>query len=106
MLGMRNNINRANVEVDSEQDVGKEMPLPLSEARELLDIVCLVNVLLQNVGNLSRAAEELGIARRTFYDLMEKYGISCSEGKLSIELTPPLGRLEVRAPCLGDYGGD
>ena len=86
-----------------ETDVSKEMPLPLSEARELLDIICLVNSLLQNVGNLSRAAEELGIARRTFYDLMEKYGISCSEGKLSMELTPLLGQLEVRIPCLEDY---
>ena len=86
-----------------ETDMSEQIPLPLSEARELLDIVFLVNSLLQNVGNLSRAAEELGIARRTFYDLMEKYGISCSEGTLSMKLTPLLGQLEVRVPSLEDY---
>ncbi len=86
-----------------ETDVSEQMSLPLSEARALLDIVCLINSLLQNVGNLSRAAEELGIARRTFYDLMEKYGISCSEGMLSMKLTPLLDQLEVRVPSLEDY---
>ena len=86
-----------------EADVLKRSFLPLSEAKELLDIVYLINSLLQNGGNLSRAAEEVGIARRTFYDLMEKYGISCSEGKLSIELTPLLDHVEIRAPCLEDY---
>ncbi len=86
-----------------EIDVSKEMPMSLSEAKELLDVVCLINSLLQNAGNLSRAAEELGIARRTFYDLLEKYGISCSDGKLSIKLTPLLGHMEARVSCLESY---
>lgn len=86
-----------------ETDVSKEMLLPLSEARELLDIVCIINSLLQNGGNLSRAAEELGVARRTFYDLMEKYGISFSEGRLTIEPTPLLNHVELRVPSLEDY---
>ena len=86
-----------------ETDVSKEMLSPLSEARELLDIVCLINSLLLNGGNLSRAAEELGVARRTFYDLMEKYGISFSEGRLTIELTPLLNHVELRVPSLEDY---
>ena len=85
--------------VDKEQ---KEL-LPLPEARELLDIVCLVNMLIRNLGNLSRSAEELGIGRRTLYDLMEKYGISCSNGTLSIELTQLLSHVRLDVPRLEGY---
>ncbi len=81
----------------------KEAIIPLSEARELIDIVHLINMLIQNRGNLSRSAEELGIGRRTMYDLMEKYGISCSNGKLSIDLTPLLSHIQLQVPCLEDY---
>jgi DNA-binding NtrC family response regulator len=77
--------------------------LPISEARELLDVVCLVNSILRNGGNMSRAAAELDVARRTFYDMLEKYNISCSDGKLSIGLTSILSRLEIRASFLEDY---
>jgi len=84
-------------------DMEEEPLLLLSEARDLLDIVYLINALLKSGGNVSRAAEELEYGRRTIYELMEKYGISCAEGKLSIELTPLLRRLEVRAPYLEKY---
>ena len=70
--------------------------LPLAEVRRLLDIVCLFNALLQSGGNLSSAAKELGIGRRTLYDLMEKHGISYTDGRLSIELVPLLCQLELR----------
>jgi DNA-binding NtrC family response regulator len=81
----------------------KEPLLPLPEARDLLYIVYLINALLKSGGNLSRAAEELEIGRRTTYELMEKYGISCAEGTLSIELTPLLHHVELRVPCLEIY---
>ena len=77
--------------------------LPLSEARDLLDALYLINALIQSGGNLSRTAEELGIGRRTIYDLMEKHGISCTEGKLSIELRPFLSYVELRSPLLENY---
>jgi hypothetical protein len=88
----------------SKKQTKKQTPLPnLTEARELLDIVYLINAILQSSGNLSRAAENLGIGRRTLYDLMEKYKISCSDGNLSIQIKPILSFLEVQAPCLEDY---
>jgi DNA-binding NtrC family response regulator len=84
-------------------DVEKEPLLPLSEARALFDIPYLINALIQTGGHISRAAEELGTTRQTVYDLMEKYGISCAEGKLSIELTPLLRHVELRVPRFENY---
>lgn len=89
-----------NIEVT---DMEEEPLLLLSEARDLLDLVYLINALLQGGGNVTRAADELDYGRRTIYDLMEKYGILWAEGKLTIELTPLLRHLEVRAPCLEEY---
>ena len=77
-------------------ELEQEKLLPLSEARELLDIVYLLNAILQSSGNISQAAKQLGIGRRTIYDLMEKHGISCAEGKISIELNPILCHVELR----------
>ena len=31
---------------------------------------------MKNFGNISRAAEQLGITRPTLYDLLNKYGLS------------------------------
>jgi len=93
-------VGNSNIEVASLE--GKPL-LPLSEARNLLDIVYLANALLRTGGNLSRAAKELGIARHTIYALVEKYGISCIDGKLSIELAPFLSYAELRVPCLENY---
>ena len=84
-------------------DVEQHPLLPLQDARDLLDILHLINALLQTGGNLSRAAEELGIGRRTLYDLMEKHGISCAGGTLSIELTPLFSYVELRVPLLDNY---
>ena len=84
-------------------DVEQKPLLSLSEARDMLDIVYLINALIQSSGNAARAAEELGIGRRTVYELMEKHGISYAEEKLSIELTPLLRHIELRAPCLEKY---
>ena len=77
--------------------------LDLSEARDLLDILYVINALLKNEGNISQAAEELDIGRRTLYDLMERHGISCTDGILSIKLTPSFSKLELQAPCLDKY---
>ncbi len=81
----------------------QELLLPLSDVRMFLDIVQLINAILRNGGNLSRSAEDLGIGRRTLYDLMEKYNISYTNGKLSIELTPVLSYVELRSPLLERY---
>ena len=47
----------------------------LKEAREEFEKDFILRVLSRNKGNLSKAAEELRIARSTLYELMEKLGI-------------------------------
>ena len=91
---------------DSEKELThaeEDQCLPLPDARRLVDTVYVINAILQTGGNLSRSAEKLGIGRRTLYDLMERYGISCSEGSLTIELTPLLRYAEFQTPSLEDY---
>lgn len=81
----------------------KVQTLTLSDARDLLDIVCLVNALLHNEGNITRAAEELDIGRRTIYDLMDRYGISCTDGKICIKISPFLKYIEIHARYIEKY---
>jgi two-component system NtrC family response regulator len=47
----------------------------LKEAREGLEKDLIEKAISRNKGNLTKAAEELGIARPTLYELMEKVGI-------------------------------
>ena len=77
--------------------------LTLTEARDLLDVLYLINAIIKNKGNISRVAEELDLGRRTIYDLMEKYGISFSDDRLSLQLTPLIQYLELRAPYIERY---
>lgn len=77
--------------------------LTLSDARDLLDIVCLVNALLNNEGNITRAAGELDIGRRTIYELMDRYGISCADGKICIKISPLLKHIEIHARYIERY---
>lgn len=81
----------------------KIQTLTLSDARDLLDIVCLFNALLRNEGNITRAAEELDIGRRTIYDLMDRYGISCTDGKICIKISPLLKHIEICARYIEKY---
>ncbi len=59
------------LEVVSEQEV---MPLNLREVREAAESVAIRRVLGLSDGNISQAAEMLGVSRPTLYDLMNKYG--------------------------------
>jgi len=47
----------------------------LREAREALEKDLIDRALAKNKGNMTKAAEELGISRPTLYELMEKLGI-------------------------------
>jgi two-component system NtrC family response regulator len=47
----------------------------LREAREELEREFIIKALTGNKGNMTKAAEELGISRPTLYELMEKLGI-------------------------------
>ena len=59
------------LEVFSEQEV---MPLNLREVREAAESAAIRRVLGLSDGNISQAAEMLGVSRPTLYDLMNKYG--------------------------------
>jgi two-component system NtrC family response regulator len=48
----------------------------LKEAREVVEKELLVKALARNDGNLTQAAQELGVSRPTLYDLMEKFGMA------------------------------
>jgi two-component system NtrC family response regulator len=47
----------------------------LREAREALERDLIERALAKNKGNLTKAAEELGVSRPTLYEMMEKLGI-------------------------------
>ena len=49
--------------------------LTLKEARERLESQYIREALCRGEGNVTRAAEQIGITRSTFYNLMDKYGI-------------------------------
>ena len=88
---------------EQKNDEIPETFLSLSDVRELLDILYIINVLLKNEGNVTHTAKELDIGRRTLYDLMEKYNISFIDGKLSIKFTPLLRYVELRSPYTEKY---
>ncbi len=48
----------------------------LKEAREELEREFIQRAIAKNKGNISKAAEELGISRPTLYEMMEKLGIN------------------------------
>jgi two-component system NtrC family response regulator len=50
--------------------------LNLREVRQRAESKAIRVALMKNFGNISRAAEQLGVTRPTLYDLMGKYGLS------------------------------
>jgi two-component system NtrC family response regulator len=52
----------------------------LREAREALEKDLIERALAKNKGNMTKAAEELGVSRPTLYELMEKLGMKKESG--------------------------
>ena len=50
--------------------------LNLREVRQRAESKAIRIALMKNFGNISRAAEQLGVTRPTLYDLLNKYGLS------------------------------
>jgi two-component system NtrC family response regulator len=50
--------------------------LNLREVRQRAESKAIRVALMKSFGNISRAAEQLGVTRPTLYDLMNKYGLS------------------------------
>ena len=55
--------------------------LTLKDARDRLELKYINEALNRNSGNVSRAAEQIGITRSTFYSLVDKYGIKLDKWK-------------------------
>lgn len=84
-------------------NISDEKTLSLPDAKDLLDIIYIFNALIKTEGNITQAAEELDIGRRTIYELMNKYGIIYNDGKISVEIKPILQYAELHVPCLEKY---
>jgi two-component system NtrC family response regulator len=50
--------------------------LNLREVRQTAESKAIRIALMKNFGNISRAAEQLGVTRPTLYDMLNKYGLS------------------------------
>ena len=65
---------------DLELDAQAQQPLPLNlrEVRECAERRAIVQALSIDNGNISKAAETLGISRPTLYDLMDKHSLKAN----------------------------
>jgi two-component system NtrC family response regulator len=78
---LENRIKRAVIMAEGAKitlaDLEMEAPcvMRLKDAREALEKQLLTKAIACNSGNLTRAAQELGISRPTLYDMMEKFDI-------------------------------
>ncbi len=82
---LENRIKRAVIMAEGSKITPKDLELVspfekyegkgLREAREELERYFIIKALARSRGNMSKAAEELGISRPTLYELMEKLGI-------------------------------
>ncbi len=59
---------------------GEDVPLNLREARDGAERREVVRALARANGNLSRAADLLGVSRPTLYDLLNRFGLRKQEG--------------------------
>ena len=69
-----NCVSAEELELDAVSERGA-MPLNLREVREAAESAAIRRVLNMYDGNISQAAEILGVSRPTLYDLMNKYGL-------------------------------
>ena len=66
----------AGIPVNADTQIKVSQSGGLKEARETLERELVNQALERNNGNISAAAKELGVSRPTFYELMNKLGIS------------------------------
>ncbi len=68
-------ITAADLGIDSAEG-GEIDSLNLREVRQRAESKAIRTALMKSYGNISRAAEQLGVTRPTLYDLLNKYGLS------------------------------
>ncbi|MCU7904303.1 MAG: PEP-CTERM-box response regulator transcription factor [Candidatus Thiodiazotropha sp. (ex Epidulcina cf. delphinae)] len=62
-------------ELQLNQDSGETMPINLREVREQAEARAVIRAMSYVGGNVSKAADLLGVSRPTLYDLVNKYGL-------------------------------
>lgn len=67
-------VTAEDLELEAEEG-GSEMPFNLRQIREEAERGCIVNAIAFTEGNISQAAELLGVTRPTLYTLLNKYGL-------------------------------
>ncbi len=68
-------VTAADLGIDGEEN-NEELSLNLRMVRQRAESKAIRNALMKSFGNISRAAELLGVTRPTLYDLLNKYGLS------------------------------
>jgi two-component system NtrC family response regulator len=68
-------VTAADLGIEGAEDEG-EYTLNLREVRQRAESKAIRTALMKSFGNISRAAEQLGVTRPTLYDLLNKYGLS------------------------------
>ena len=67
-------VSAEDLELDAEDDA-VQMPFNLRQVRDEAERGCIVNALAYTDGNISQAAELLGVTRPTLYTMLNKYGL-------------------------------
>lgn len=62
-------------ELQLSQDSEDSMPINLREVREQAEARAIIRAMSFVEGNVSKAADLLGVSRPTLYDLVNKYGL-------------------------------
>jgi two-component system NtrC family response regulator len=83
---LENKIKGAVIMAEGKQITAEDLGIPvgdaepeslnLREVRARAESKAIRTALMRNFGNVSKTAEELGVARPTLYDLLNKYGLS------------------------------
>jgi len=68
-------VTAADLGIEAAEEL-EELSLNLREVRQRAESKAIRIALMKNFGNISRAAEQLGVTRPTLYDLLNKYGLS------------------------------
>ena len=76
IMASRRRVSAKDLELDQGKDLAASSATTLKQAREQVERKLIEQTLKKNSGKITSAAADLGISRPTFYEPMEKFGIS------------------------------